>query len=104
MAFAHCTGFKCKLILRNSIEEIWEGVFKGCSGFTGSLTIPSSVSSESDAGKCLLVSEIESSLSNMKYFERDEWWSDLKYQNFPFWLIQIKQIWQIVQNRQFYRH
>ncbi|MDO5341844.1 MAG: leucine-rich repeat protein [Bacteroidia bacterium] len=42
-AFYFCSGLTGLLTIPNSVTNIGEGAFEGCSGFTGSLTIPNSV-------------------------------------------------------------
>jgi uncharacterized protein YjiK len=42
-AFYNCTGFTGNLVIPNSVTTISEGAFCVCSGFTGSLVIPNSV-------------------------------------------------------------
>ena len=42
-AFGRCTGFTGDLILPNSITTIGGNAFNGCTGFTGDLTIPNSI-------------------------------------------------------------
>ena len=44
-AFLGCSGFTGSLTIPNSVTSIGNYAFYGCSGFTGSLTIPNSVSS-----------------------------------------------------------
>ena len=44
-AFSYCSGFTGDLIIPNSVTEIGSSAFSGCSGFTGSLAIPNSVTS-----------------------------------------------------------
>jgi hypothetical protein len=45
VAFLGCSGFTGSLTIPNSVTSIGNYAFYGCSGFTGSLTIPNSVSS-----------------------------------------------------------
>ena len=47
-AFAYCTGFTGGLTIPNSVTIIVEGAFYGCYGFTGSLTIPNFATSIGD--------------------------------------------------------
>ena len=42
-AFYFCTGFTGSLIIPNSVTSIGDFAFENCDGFTGSLTIPNSV-------------------------------------------------------------
>ena len=42
-AFSGCSGFTGSLTLPSSVTTIGPSAFRGCSGFTGSLTIPNSV-------------------------------------------------------------
>ena len=42
-AFDGCSGFTGSLIIPNSVTTIWHGAFRYCSGFSGLLTIPNSV-------------------------------------------------------------
>ena len=42
-AFNGCSGFTGSLTIPNSVSTIGDAAFYGCSGFTGSLTIPNSV-------------------------------------------------------------
>ena len=44
-AFQGCSGFTGSLTIPNSLTLIGYNAFEGCSGFTGSLTIPNSVTS-----------------------------------------------------------
>ena len=44
-ALAYCTGFTGSLVIPDSVTSIDTAAFRGCTGFTGSLVIPDSVTS-----------------------------------------------------------
>ena len=44
-AFGYCSGLTGSLVIPNSVTSIGYGAFQGCYGFTGSLVIPNSVTS-----------------------------------------------------------
>lgn len=61
-AFNGCSGFKGSLILPSHLESLKEDVFNGCSGFEGTLTIPEFV--EEISKSCFLLTRFSKVIFN----------------------------------------